>query len=968
MKWDRLRAKAALAFASLSLPPPLRPLLRSKDPYVVWQEANRLTPAARADLSEALLARKGKLPLISVVMPVYRPDLRHLRAAIGSIANQVHADWQLCICDDGSMDAELTAELAQFAANDSRIKVSSLPTNSGISAATNMAVSMADGAVLLFMDQDDLLAPDCVAEFAIAFADKPEIELAYSDSDKLDVTGVRRAPAFKPGWSPVLLLSYMYLSHAVAMRRSLFERLGGMRSAFDGSQDFDLALRASEAVGTAWHIPRILYHWRILPGSTALSANEKPASVVAGQRAVIEAVARRKIEARVERSQWAAEANLGLFDLRFHSHSSKLSIILVLPDDGGQHRDALVALLKAVPASAQIIILQSDRSAPVSLGEAYASFEPAFVTARAEAPLADRMAEAAAIATGDLLIFVSVKLSPTGDDWLMQLSGYAGISGVGLVGARLVNADGRLHGVGMIYPSPEGTDEPAFTGVDRARAGAMYFARTTRECAAVPAYCIAISRDFLERIGGIPAGLREPDSIGAALSRAVRAHGLSVIVCATCELQFDADPAPSPGWMRPRSTDDVWYNRNLGRGSNQFLPAKRCFPLRRSSILKLAVVTHNLDREGAQSTLFDLVDGLKDAGCVAPFVISQRDGELGEAYRTRDIPVEIVPSPGRRATGGTLAGYRAALSLAYERRGAEVVLANTLESHAAIAAAAEVGLGSIWWQHEGGAWHRYFRHLPAEARARAFAAFAQAYRVVQVAEATRAGWLPLATRSNFELIRNAIPPARLAADTSRWARAQARESLGVAEGDCCVLLLGSVSRRKGQEDVFRALKVMRSGASSKIKVMVVGAFVEPRYRKELEELHRTVPIEFRSNIVMTGAVSDAAKYYAAADIFLCCSRQESAPRTIVEAMAFGVTIITTPVDGIPELVQSGDLARFYAPGDCRHLSDVLAQFATSPDARFRLGRDGRKHVSRLNDFDAMITRFSNLMREAARAG
>lgn len=968
MKWDRLRARAALAFARLSLPRPLRPLLRRKDPYAVWQEVNRLTPAARADLTDALLARRGKLPLISVIMPVYRPDFGYLRAAIASIRDQLHPDWQLCICDDGSKDPQLTAELAQFAADDPRIKVSSLLTNGGISAATNMAASAADGAVLLFMDQDDLLAPDCIAEFAIAFADKPAVELIYSDSDKLGAGGIRRAPTFKPGWSPVLLLSYMYLSHAVAMRRSLFERLGGMRSEFDGSQDFDLALRASEVVEAAWHIPRILYHWRILAGSTALSASEKPASLLAGERAVIEAVARRKIAARVERPEWAVKANLGLFDLRFTDYSSKLSVILVLPEGFGDHRRALIALLKTVPPSAQIIILQSDRVASGLSGEECASFKLTVVKTSREAPLADRLAKAAAIATGDVVVFVSAGLRPIGDDWLKQLSGYIGVSGVGLVGARLINSDGRLRGAGMIHSSPEGTDEQAFAGAARTRAGVMYLARTSRECAAVSAHCIAISRDLLARIGGIPPGLRDPDDIGAELSRAVLARGASVMVCATCELQFDVNHASPPGWMRPGLTEDIWYNRNLGRGAYQFLPSRRCFPLRRTGALKLAVVTHNLDREGAQSTLFDLVNGLKDAGQVVPFVISPRDGELAKAYRECDIPVEIVPTPGRRAAGLSLAGYRQALVHAYERGGADVVLANTLESHAAIAAAAEAGLGSIWWQHEGGAWHRYFRHLPRRARARAFAAFGQAYRVVQVAEATRLGWLPLATRSNFELIRNAIPPGRLAADTSRWKRADARESIGIAAGDCCVLLLGSVSQRKGQEDVLQALKMFPSDDSSNLKIVVAGAFVEDKYRKKLDDLYNSLSPELRSKVILSGAVEDAAKYYAAADIFLCCSRQESAPRTIVEAMAFGLPVITTPVDGIPELVQAGDLARFYVPGDHRHLVELLVQFATSPDTRIRLGQEGQKHVSRANDFDVMIARFGALMREAARAG
>ncbi len=149
------------------------------------------------------------------------------------------------------------------------------------------------GEIIALLDHDDLLHPHALAEIAICYADHPEAEIVYSDDDKIDLATRRFAPQFKPDWSPTLLLSFMYLSHLFTFKRSLFERVGGFRVGFEGSQDFDLALRLSEHARAIRHIPRVLYHWRAVPGSTATSGDAKPDAFDRGRRAVQEAFDRR---------------------------------------------------------------------------------------------------------------------------------------------------------------------------------------------------------------------------------------------------------------------------------------------------------------------------------------------------------------------------------------------------------------------------------------------------------------------------------------------------------------------------------------------------------------------------------------------------------------------------------------------------------------------------------------------------
>jgi hypothetical protein len=241
-----------------------------QDQYAAWQHCNRFTAASRADV-ERRLTGASALPLLSVVMPVYNPPLEFLRQAVDSLQAQVFTNWELCVADDASTIDGVHDYLRELAANEPRVRLCLRKDNGNISLATNSAAELAHGEFLVFLDQDDLLSPDALAEIALAAAAQPDADILYSDDDKVDVDGHRFAPQFKPDWSPELLLGYMYFSHVFAVRRVLFEKLGGMRVGFEGSQDYDFALRASEHARSIAHIPQVLYHWRVLPGSTAAS-------------------------------------------------------------------------------------------------------------------------------------------------------------------------------------------------------------------------------------------------------------------------------------------------------------------------------------------------------------------------------------------------------------------------------------------------------------------------------------------------------------------------------------------------------------------------------------------------------------------------------------------------------------------------------------------------------------------------
>ncbi|HTW95618.1 MAG TPA: glycosyltransferase, partial [Tepidisphaeraceae bacterium] len=275
-------------------------------PYDAWLAVNRWTGRDRDDLNRRLAAAAGRLPKISVLMPVYNPPVQFLDAAIRSVAEQVYGNWELCIADDRSTDPAVAENLTRWSKTDPRIKVIFRPENGHISRATNTAAELATGDWLVFLDHDDELTSDALGEVALHVAGNPSVDFVYSDSDKVDGDHRRYDPEFKPDWSPELLLSYMYFTHLCAVRREIFQKVGGIRPGFEGSQDHDFALRATEQCRAVGHIPQILYHWRAVAGSTATSGAAKPESFTAGRRAIQEAFDRRGARASVAQPDWAA--------------------------------------------------------------------------------------------------------------------------------------------------------------------------------------------------------------------------------------------------------------------------------------------------------------------------------------------------------------------------------------------------------------------------------------------------------------------------------------------------------------------------------------------------------------------------------------------------------------------------------------------------------------------------------------
>jgi GT2 family glycosyltransferase len=232
-------------------------------------------------------------PLVSIVVPAYNTRPEWLREAIESVRRQIYPNWQLCVADDASSDDGTRATLSDYERLDDRIEVVWRSENGGIAAASNDALAIARGEFVGFLDHDDELKPDALLEVVRLLNERPDLDFVYSDEDKKDVTGRLVEPFFKPDWSPDLLLCKNFVTHFSVYGRELLERIGGFRTGYEGSQDWDLVLRATELTDRVGHVPKPLYTWRRSPGSTAADIGAKPYAWEAGKRAIRETLERR---------------------------------------------------------------------------------------------------------------------------------------------------------------------------------------------------------------------------------------------------------------------------------------------------------------------------------------------------------------------------------------------------------------------------------------------------------------------------------------------------------------------------------------------------------------------------------------------------------------------------------------------------------------------------------------------------
>lgn len=550
---------------------PIEPSLEPNDPedavheqYRRWLARYGPTPVRLARLARRL-AGLVRRPTISIVMPVYNTDPSWLNDAIASVQSQVYPEWELCIGDDGSDRPETIEVLEAAIGEDPRIRLARLPWQQGISAASNAALALATGQFAGFLDHDDELKPHALGEIAVALDEQPGLDLIYTDEDKRDPDGRLVDPFFKPDWSPDHLMSRNYVCHLLVLRRTLIEKLGGFRSDYDGSQDYDLVLRASERTDRIAHVHEPLYTWRKAPGFTASVADAKPWALDAARRALQDALDRRGTPGDVVGGMHPTTYR-ARYALRCRQ---KVSILIPTRDRVDLLRNCIDSILKrSTYPSYEITVIDNHSSDPATL--AYLSEFPGRVLSYPHHFNYARMMNLAAHeADGDMLLFLNNDTQVISPDWLEALVEHAQRPEVGIVGPRLLYPNGRPQHEGTIIGHTGGhagnVDHGGYWGLGD----------IVRNCSAVTGACLMIRPSVYAGLGGQEERLRIAWNDVDLCLRA-RQAGYRVVYTPYAELfhveggtrgrhaHVDDDDFFEGRWVT-RQCLDAYYNANLER-------------------------------------------------------------------------------------------------------------------------------------------------------------------------------------------------------------------------------------------------------------------------------------------------------------------------------------------------------------------------------------------------------------------
>ena len=549
--------------------------------YEAWARQNRGKIAARAATRYGGI--EGRV-LVSILCPVYRPDLPDLLGAIDSVRGQSYENWELILVDDGSDDVDLALVIARLAEAEPRIRAMSVARNGGISAASNIALAQARGEVVVFFDHDDVLDSQAL-EVMLRARGATGARLLYSDEDKINQAGRYSEPNLKPDFNYRFLLELNYICHLVMVDTALAREIGGLDPEFDGAQDHDFLLRLTERLSDneIHHVPELLYHWRISEGSTAFDGAAKPKAAAAGERAIAAHLKRRNIGAEVSR-----RGGLTCYRVAYRGVADgRVSILLPFRDHVEMTRDCVDAI-RRVTRGVDYEILLLDNWSSSAEAEAFCAGQgnmPDTKVIRIAEPFNYSRINnlGAAAAKHPFLLFLNNDVIVQGEDWLrVMLNEALADPRVAAVGAKLLYPNGGVQHAGVVL-GIGGVADHAFRGLSAQAPGYVAHAICAREVAAVTAACMLVRAEAFAEIGGF-----DEAELGIAfndidLCIRLRAAGNRIIFTPECVAEHresisrgdDLDDEKLARFMRENQVmlrrwrhllpHDPFYNRHFAR-------------------------------------------------------------------------------------------------------------------------------------------------------------------------------------------------------------------------------------------------------------------------------------------------------------------------------------------------------------------------------------------------------------------
>lgn len=472
-------------------------LAEPEDIYQKWIAVNEPT---EEELEEQRTHKFEHNPQISIIIPMYNTPVKFFGELVESLINQTYTNWELCLADGSN---EENPELKDIYSKDSRIKYKFIGENKGISGNTNEALALATGDFIGLLDHDDILPKFSLYEVVKCINNHPEVDFIYTDEDKFEeVGGKRYDPYFKSDFGPDTLRANNYICHFSVFRKDLMEKLGGFRSDFDGAQDYDILLRMSEIAEHIYHIPKILYHWRVHELSTAKAgAHAKPYAYEAGKKAVQAHIDRLGLKGTVE-----AGNTLGTYKVNYEVIGNpKVSIIIPNKDYASTLKVCLKSIIKLTTYKNYEIIVVENNSTEDETFEYYKKIDGKDNIKVVYYP--EKVFNYSAIinfgvrnCTGDYVIQLNNDTELLTPNWLQEMLGFAQREDVGAVGVKMYYPDRTIQHAGIIV-GIGGVAGHVFKNIPKNLHG--YFSKDAmiQNLSAVTAACIMTPRKIYDDVG-----------------------------------------------------------------------------------------------------------------------------------------------------------------------------------------------------------------------------------------------------------------------------------------------------------------------------------------------------------------------------------------------------------------------------------------------------------------------------------
>ena len=390
------------------------------------------------------------MPKISIVVPMYNTPEKYFKELLESITEQTYENWELCLADGSPEKAEYLEDLIKPLGD--KIKYKLLSENKGISGNSNEALKLATGDFIALLDHDDIIPKFALYEIVKTINENPDVDFIYTDEDKiLEENEKRISPHFKQDYAIDTLRSYNYICHFSIFKKELMDKLGGFNSEFDGSQDYDLILRATEQAKHIVHIPKILYNWRISSTSVASGAAAKPYAYEAAKRAILASIERHGIQgAKVEDSRI-----IGLYKVTYPVKGEpKISIIIPNKDHKKDLKRCIKSILKSTYKNYEIIIVENN-SKEKNIFKYYKKLEknPNIKIEKCEMSIFNYSKlnnYGASKASGEYFVFLNNDTKIITNNWLETIISNCQREEIGAIGAKLIYKNKRIQHAGVV--------------------------------------------------------------------------------------------------------------------------------------------------------------------------------------------------------------------------------------------------------------------------------------------------------------------------------------------------------------------------------------------------------------------------------------------------------------------------------------------------------------------------------------